>query len=72
MEKEGRIRVRRLLLASALLLASCGSDDGCAGFISVNASPERCAELAEEFGCSSFEATAPSCGLVACARCDGD
>jgi hypothetical protein len=61
-----------VVLAMALFGSGCGSDDGCSGFISINASPERCAELAEEFGCGSFEVTGPSCGLVACARCEGD
>jgi hypothetical protein len=51
--------------------SGCGSDD-CGGFVSINASPERCAEIAEELGCGSFEVTGPTCGLVACARCEGD
>ena len=59
------------LLAGVLGASACGSDD-CGGFFSVNASPERCAEIAEEFGCGSFEVTGPTCGLVACARCEGD
>lgn len=70
-----RARFRRRAVAFAFLLllaaAGCGNGDGCAGFISVNASPEECARIAERFGCASFDATGPSCGLRACARCDG-
>ena len=59
--------------ATAALVAACGGSDGCGGFISINASPERCMALAEQFGCEGFEATeGPSCGLVACARCEGE
>ncbi|MEW6269159.1 MAG: hypothetical protein AB1689_07655 [Thermodesulfobacteriota bacterium] len=55
----------------ALAATACGSGDDCAGFISVNATPSACEMLAEELGCSSFDAAGESCGLVACARCDG-
>lgn len=55
---------------AASLGAGCGSGDGCAGFISINVSPARCAELAEDFGCEGFEVDGPSCGLFACARCE--
>lgn len=62
-----------IALAAGLALAGCGGGDGCSGFFSVNASPERCRELAEEFGCEGFEPSeGPSCGLIACARCEGD
>ena len=62
-----------LVCATAALVAACGGSDGCGGFISINASPERCMALAEQFGCEGFEATeGPSCGLVACARCEGE
>ncbi|MBU6280734.1 hypothetical protein KGQ64_00735 [bacterium] len=66
-------RLRRFALASFLALAAagCGNGDGCAGYISINASPEECARIAERFGCASFDATGPSCGLQACARCNG-
>ena len=61
------------ICATAALVAACGGSDGCGGFISINASPERCMALAEQFGCEGFEATeGPSCGLVACARCEGE
>jgi hypothetical protein len=66
------IAAQVVVLAGILLGSGCGSDDGCSGFISINASPDRCAELAEDLGCGSFEVTGPSCGLVACARCEGD
>ncbi len=63
----------RILAIAALLvaLAGCGNGNGCAGYISINASPEECRRIAEKFGCASFDATGPSCGLQACARCDG-
>ncbi|MBM4266973.1 MAG: hypothetical protein FJ144_10215 [Deltaproteobacteria bacterium] len=61
-----------VVAAFALAMSSCGGDDDCSGFVSINAPPERCMELAEEFGCESFEVDGPSCGLVACARCEGD
>ncbi|HEY8515411.1 MAG TPA: hypothetical protein VIS07_07850 [Candidatus Binatia bacterium] len=68
-------RSRAIFAAAATLLAlvavSCGSGDDCAGFISINASPDTCAKLAEEFGCASFDASGPRCGLVSCARCEG-
>jgi len=63
----------KVTLPLAPLVAACGGSDGCGGFISINASPERCMALAEQFGCEGFEATeGPSCGLVACARCEGE
>jgi hypothetical protein len=57
-------------LALALTTAACGGGDGCAGFISINATPEQCAALAEKYGCSGFNVDGPSCGLTACATCD--
>jgi hypothetical protein len=50
--------------------SGCGSDD-CSGFISVNATPEECQRLAQQFGCSSFDVEGPSCGLLGCASCGG-
>jgi hypothetical protein len=64
--------LRRTLLGLALLLAASacgGGDDGCAGFISINATPEQCAALSAQYGCASFEVDGPSCGLNACATC---
>jgi hypothetical protein len=58
---------------AVLVLAACGGGGTCSGFISINASPDRCMALAEEFGCEGFEVSeGPSCGLLACARCEGD
>jgi hypothetical protein len=67
-----KVATRWTVLAASLILAACGSGDDCSGFVSINASPERCAQIAEELGCGSFEVTGPTCGLVACARCEGD
>jgi hypothetical protein len=61
---------RRLVALLVLALGACGGDD-CAGFISVNATPEACAMLAEQFGCQSFDVEGTSCGLTACATCEG-
>ena len=58
-------------LLGAAALAGCGNGSGCAGYISINATPEECARIAEKLGCTSFDATGPSCGLQACARCNG-
>jgi len=59
-------------LGVVLAAASCGGGDGdCAGFISVNVTPAECARLAEQFGCTGFDVDGPSCGLTACATCEG-
>ena len=66
--------MKATVLLTALVsaaLAGCGNGSGCAGYISINATPEECARIAEKFGCASFDATGPSCGLQACARCSG-
>lgn len=65
------LRTIVLALVLAATTAACGSGDDCAGFITINATPQQCAEMAERFGCASFEVEGPSCGLTACASCDG-
>ena len=70
----GPLPLARGLVGLALLLAAatgCGNGNGCAGYIAINATPEECRRIAEKFGCASFDATGPSCGLQACARCNG-
>lgn len=65
-----RLRGALPALALALAAAACGGgDDGCAGYITINATPEQCAEIAERFGCTSYEVDGPSCGLTACVTC---
>jgi len=59
-------------LALAAGAAACGGGDDCSGFISVNATPEQCQRLAEQYGCAGFEVEGPTCGLTACARCEVD
>lgn len=61
-----------LALGSLAILAGCGGNDGCAGFVTINATPPGCERLAEKFGCASFDASGPSCGLAGCARCNGE
>lgn len=56
-------------LALALVAAACGGGDDCSGYITINATPEQCAALAEQYGCTGFDVDGPSCGLTACARC---
>jgi hypothetical protein len=63
---------RRALPFVLSLAVGCGGGDGCSGFFSINVSPARCAALAEDFGCEGFEVEGPSCGLLACARCEED
>lgn len=63
------LRVLPLLLA--LGVAACGGGDSCEGYITINATPEECARIAEQFGCTSFDVSGPSCGLTACATCEG-
>lgn len=60
-----------VVLAFAVGLAACGGSDdgGCAGYITINATPEQCARIAERFGCASYEVNGPSCGLTACVTC---
>lgn len=60
-----------LVALTVVLLSACGGGDDCAGLISINASAESCAAMAEELGCQSFEVNGPRCGLVACATCEG-
>jgi hypothetical protein len=67
-----RLAVSLAPLALAALLSGCGSGDGCTGFVSINVSPERCAELAEDFGCDGFDSEGLTCGLFGCARCEVD
>jgi hypothetical protein len=66
-------RSRRILLGLALALAAAacggGGDDDCAGYITINATPEQCAAIAEKYGCASYDVTGPSCGLTACVTC---
>ncbi len=66
-----RLRGTMLALALALAAPACGGggDGGCAGYITINATPEQCAEIAERFGCTSYEVDGPSCGLTACVTC---
>ncbi|MFM7143763.1 MAG: hypothetical protein ACKO2K_17800 [Alphaproteobacteria bacterium] len=66
-----RTRVLAAAIGLGLSLAGCGNGSGCAGYISINASPEECARIAEKYGCASFDAAGPNCGLQACARCNG-
>ena len=40
-------------------LACGGGDDGCDGFVTINARPEECEIRAERFGCSTFEVDGP-------------
>lgn len=65
--------IRRSLAGLVLLLAASacggGDDGGCAGYITINATPEQCAAIAEKYGCASYEVTGPSCGLTACVTC---
>ena len=65
--------LKRSLLGLVLLLAASacggGDDGGCAGYITINATPEQCAAIAEKYGCTSYEVTGPSCGLTACVTC---
>ena len=63
--------LRLALLALALGTVACGSGNDCAGFISINATPASCEQLAQQFGCSDFTVDGPNCGLTACATCDG-
>lgn len=56
------------LVASA---AACGGGDGCAGYITINATPDQCEAMAKEFGCPSFQVMGATCGLSGCATCDG-
>ncbi|MDG2306883.1 MAG: hypothetical protein P8R42_20010 [Candidatus Binatia bacterium] len=53
-------------------LACGGGDDGCDGFVTINARPEECEIRAERFGCSTFEVDGPSCGLFGCIRCESE
>ena len=39
--------------------------------VAINATPAECARIAEQFGCTSYDVTGPSCGLTACATCEG-
>ena len=69
---ELRVAMLGLVAAGSLAASACGSGDGCSGFITINASAERCVELAEKLGCDGFETDGPACGLFACARCEDD
>ena len=67
-----RARGALLGLVLALGAAACGGggDDGCAGYITINATPEQCADIAERYGCASYAVDGPSCGLTACVTCN--
>jgi len=70
LRRRARSTVLTLTLTLALAAAACGGgDDGCAGYITINATPEQCAQIAERFGCTSYEVDGPSCGLTACVTC---
>jgi hypothetical protein len=64
--------LRPVALLLALGAAACGGGgDSCEGYITINATPAECARIAEQFGCTSYDVTGPSCGLTACATCEG-
>ena len=68
------MRVVAHALLAVLLVAgvtACGGDDDCSGYITINATAAECARIAEQFGCTSFDVDGPSCGLTACATCEG-
>jgi hypothetical protein len=65
--------LRTAVLAGLLACAAaCGGGSGCAGYITINVTPDQCEAMAKEFGCPSFQVTgATTCGLSGCATCDG-